>query len=243
MLIVTPDTILNRGALALKQVPRRFFGRAVLWPRGGGAGLWLRTLFEVQAFRYTLPLLPFLIVGFTWRNTALALAQAPLFMLLMIAAVEMRLLRLSDRARKALMDEVEAARTRDLIAVRGRAILTRIAAGRGLGQGQGEGKGQGRLHLVIEHSPLARVAPLTYVSVQAELSGARPAILPLDPSERALITKVLFDAELPEEASRRLSLFEGEALRMITLDTSEVSAHARLRAVLEADGPVAAAVT
>lgn len=224
MLIVTPSTVLNPGVLAMKQVPRRFFGRALPWPRGGSAGLWLRSLFEVQAFRYTLPLLPFLAVGFTWQSTALALAQAPLLMILMIGLVEMRLLRLTPQARRALMTEDEAARARDHLHSRGRSLLTRIASGRGLTDGV--------LTLVIEHSPLARIAPLTYVSVQWDGAGARPQLLDLSAAERGWIEDSLFAAPVSEEVSRRLSLLEEEPLRMIDFDVRQVSAHDRLGALI-----------
>lgn len=224
MLIVTPDTVLNRGALAMKQVPRRFFGRAVLFPRRGGLRLWLRTIMELQAFRYTLPLLPFLIVGFTWQNTALALAQAPIFMVMLIGVTELRILRLSVKARAAIIAEADRDRALDLLRVRGRAILARIAAGRGMTGGM--------LHLVVEMSPLARIAPLAYVSVQVEELGARPAIMVLTPDERAMVGAALFAAPLTEETLLKVTLQSGEALLQVSFDPAQVSAHARLSALI-----------
>ena len=41
MLIVTEATIANRGVLETRSLPRKFFGRVQLLPRGAGPGLWL----------------------------------------------------------------------------------------------------------------------------------------------------------------------------------------------------------
>jgi hypothetical protein len=224
LFVVTPQTVLNRGALAMKQVPRRFFGRAVLFPRQGGAGLWLRTIVELQAVRYSLSLLPFLIVGFTWQNTALALAQAPIFMLLLIGIVEMRVLRLSVKARAAIIAPDDRDRALDLLRVRGREILTRIAAGRGITNGA--------LHLVVEMSPLARITPLAYVSVQIERNDARPVIMALTPEERAMLGDTLFAAPLTEETLRRVTQQNGEPILSVAFDPAQVSAHARLAALI-----------
>jgi hypothetical protein len=225
MFLVTPDTLRNPGALAMKQVPRRFFGRVTLWPRrGAGLGLRLRMLAEVQALRYALPLLPLLAIGFTWRQTALPLAQAPILMVLMIGAVEMRLLRLSPRARAALVTEDEAARLHDHLAARGRGIVTRIAAGRALAPG--------RLHLVVEQSELARLPPLTFVSVQHEPDEGRPAVLALTGAEEELICGTLFDGDLGEAALWQANARTGGMLRMVSVETRAVSAHARLAAMM-----------
>ena len=225
MFLVTPDTVLNPGALATKRVPRRFFGRVNLWPRrGAGPGIRLRMLAEVQALRYTAPLLPLLAIGFTWKETALPLAQAPILMVLLIGFVEMRLLRLSPRARAALCTETEAARLLDLLSARGRTVVTRIAAARD--------PGPGRLHLVVEQSELARIAPLTYVSLQHEPDEGRPAVLALSAEEEAMIRSTLFAGDLSEAALWRANAQTGEMLRMVTLDTDAVSAHARLQALM-----------
>jgi hypothetical protein len=226
MFLVTPDTVLNPGALATKRVPRRFFGRVNLWPRrAAGPGVWLRMLAEVQALRFTAPLLPLLAIGFTWKETALPLAQAPILMVLLIGLVEMRLLRLSPRARAALCTETEAARVLDLLSARGRTILTRIAAARDLGPG--------RLHLVVEQSELARIAPLTYVSLQHEPDEGRPAVLALTAAEEGMIRSTLMSGDLGEAALWRANARKGEMLRMVTLDTAAVSAHARLQVLME----------
>jgi hypothetical protein len=225
MFLVTPDTVLNPGALAMKQAPRRFFGRAVLWPRrGAGAATTFRMLAELQALRYTLPLLPLLVIGFTWTQTALPLAQAPILMVLLIGLVEMRLLRLSPAARARLATPDEAARILDLLQAQGRPIVTRIAAGRDLAPG--------RLQIVVEQSELARIAPLTYVSVQHDPDDGRPSILALTDPEKTLIRSALFGGDLTEQALYRANFSQGQTLRLVSLDTTAVSAHARLAALM-----------
>jgi hypothetical protein len=226
MFLVTPDTVLNPGALIMKQAPRRFFGRANLWPRrGAGTATTIRMLAELQALRYTIPLLPLLAIGFTWTQTALPLAQAPVLMVVLIGLVEVRLLRLSPRARARLSTAVEGARTFDLLAARGRPILTRLAAAR-------DDLAPGRLHLVVEQSELARITPLTYVSVQHDPDDGRPAILALTPEEEKMLRSTLFAEGLTEQALYRANFREGQTLRMVSLDTAAVSAHARLAALM-----------
>jgi hypothetical protein len=234
MFIVTPDTVLNPGALAMKQVPRRFFGRANLWPRrGAGFRTTFRMLAELQALRYTIPLLPLLVIGFTWTQTALPLAQAPILMVLLIGLVEMRLLRYSPEARARIASPDEAARTLDLLAAKGRPILTRIAAGRDVGPG--------RLHLVVEQSDLARIAPLTYVSVQHEPDEGRPRILALTVEEMALIRDGLFSDPLTERSLFRANAHLGQSLQIVSFDTAHLSAHARLAALMaQVSGPATA---
>jgi hypothetical protein len=225
MFIVTPETVLNPGTLAMKQAPRRFFGRVTLWPRrGAGWRTTLRMLAEVQALRYTLPLLPLLAIGFTWTQTALPLAQAPVLMVLLIGLVEVRLLRLSPIARARLTTEDEAARTLDLLAAQGRGVLTRIAAGRELSPG--------RLHLVVEQSELARIRPLTYVSLQHDPDEGRPSFLTLTPAEEALLRERLFTGGLTEDVLYRANFRSDQTLRVVSLDTAAVSAHARLAAMM-----------
>lgn len=229
MFLVTPDTVLNPGALVTRQVPRRLFGRVTLWPRrGAGLRLGLRMLAEVQLLRYSAPLLPLLAIGFTWPQTALPLAQAPILMVLLIGLVEVRLLRLSPQARAALCTGTDAARTLDLLSAQGRAILTRIAAGRELGPG--------RLHLVVEQSDLARIPPLTYVSIQHEPDGGRPVVLVLTAAEEAMIRASLLAGAQDEAALWRANAREGVMLRMVTLDPASVSAHARLQALMARQG-------
>lgn len=160
MFIVTPETVLNPSALETRRVPRRFLGRVSLWPAGGGLGLWLRVLLEIELWRYLLALVPFAVAAVVWPDYAIGIAQAPLPMLLVVYLVESRLLRVPKDRRAALMDRAGIDRGLDLLRDRGQRLLARIAAGRGLAEG--------RLHLVVEQSDMWRVPPLTYVSVQAE---------------------------------------------------------------------------
>jgi len=222
MLIVTPDTVRNPEALKVRQLPRRFFKRVTLIPRGRvSVGLALRIMAEFQVLRYMLPLLPVVAIGLIWTNTALALSQAPLLMFLLIWWVEMRLLRVPAGRRRALIDPDAAARGLDLLEVRGRAVLARVAATRGMLVGQ--------LHLVVEQSELGRLPPLTYVSVQSE-DG--PEVVALDPSERAQIAAALFQPPLDERLLHRINQAEDVFLRDVVLDARQVSAHARLAAAL-----------
>ena len=222
MFIVSQSTVLNSAALEMRHVPRRFLGRVTLIPiRGAGAALLLRMIFEVELLRYLAALLPFVVAALIWRDSALAIAQAPLLMFLLIYAVEMRFLRLTPAKRDMLLDQAEADRGLDLLRVRALSILTRIGSGRALLRGT--------LHLVVEQSDLARVAPLTLVSVQTE-DG--PAILTLTAAEEALIHETLFRAPLTERQMLLINLCQNEYLRDVRLDLNAISAHARLAALI-----------
>jgi hypothetical protein len=224
MFIVSPDTVMNAAALETRQLPRRFFGRVTLWPRRGGTWrLFARTVFEIEVLRYAFSLLPFIGAALIWRDKALVIAQAPLLMFMLVYLVETRVLRPSADRRRALVDRDEADRALDLLRSRARMILTRIAAGRGLSEGT--------LWLVVEQSELARVAPLTYVSVQAE---AGPGVLRLTDMEERLIRDTLFQPPLDEQLLHRVNLMEDEFLREARLDTRTVSAHARMEALMAA---------
>lgn len=221
MFLITHDTVSNRAALAIRWVPRKFLGRTALWPRGGGWRLWVRLVFEVEILRYLTALAPFVIATLIWRDYALAIAQAPIPMLILIWLVEARLLRVSPRQRAKLVTEAEAERGLDLLRERARLILGQIAAGRDLDQG--------RLHLVIEQSEMLRIPPLTLVSVQ---SDAGPELLRLTRDEQALIRSTLFDADLSERALQRIGLARRIEAHDLTFDPTTLSAHARLRAML-----------
>jgi hypothetical protein len=221
MFIVTPETVLNRSALEMRQVPRKFLGRVTLWPARGGAGLWLRVFLEVEIWRYLLALVPFAVAAFVWPDYAIAIAQAPLPMLILVYFVESRLLRLPKARRLALMERAEIERGLDLLRARSVRILTRIAAGRGMTAGT--------LHLVIEQSDMWRAPPLTYVSVQ---SATGPEILRLSPDERRQIGESLFQPPLTETDLLRLNLADGTHLRDIAFETGRVSAHSRLAALM-----------
>jgi len=222
MLILTHDTLRNPSILRVRQLPRKFFGRVTVWPKGRiGLALLLRIFIEFQTVRYVLALLPLVIIGLVWRELALPLAQAPLLMLIVIWWIEMRLLRVPAAKRAGLIDAAEAERGLDLLRVQARTVLTQIAAGRDMQAGQ--------LHLVVEQSELGILAPLTYVSVQ---SDEGPEVVSLDVSERDTLRKGLFQTPLTERLLQRINASQNVFLRDITLDARSVSAHARLAAAL-----------
>jgi hypothetical protein len=230
MLILTHDTVRNPDILEVRQLPRKFFGRVVVLPKGGvGPGLALRMIAEFQLLRYTLALAPFVIVGILWRDTAMPLAQAPLFMLLLIWLVEDRLLRPSPKRRKRLINAADAERGLDLLRVQGRRALTRIAALRG--------QRAGELRLVVEQSELSALPPLTYVTVQAETGPHGAEVLSLDAEERAVLREELFRPPLDERLLQRINGAENVFIREVKLDARGVSAHARLAAALDGGPP------
>lgn len=227
MFLVTPDTVLNPGALHTRELPRRILGYVTLWPAGGGWRLWGRVLFELEVLRYSATLLPFAGAALIWRDNALAIAQAPLPMFMAVYLAEMRLLRLTPEARERLADPVAEARGLDLLAARGRDLLARIAAGRGMDDGA--------LRLVVEQSDMARVAPLTLVSVQAEETrGTGPHVMRLTADEARLVRDRLFAPPLTERDLHRINLAQNAMLREVRLEAAEVSAHARLEALMAA---------
>ena len=223
MLIVTPETVANRGALDAASLPKKFFGRVVVLPRRAGVGLWLRLIVEMQLLRYLVALLPFVAVAFANRDLAGPISQAPLMMLLVIAAVEMRVLRHTKSGRAALMAPDDAARVLDALSFRARGALRKIAARRGIATGE--------LRMVVEQSELARIAPLTFVSVQS--ADPKPHIVPLDAGDRAVIAGTLFDADLTERDLMRANQHQEVFIRDVAQEARGVSAHARLAAALD----------
>lgn len=223
MLVVTEDTIANRGVLETRSLPKRFFGRVTLFPRKAPLGLRLRLLLEIQVLRYFGALAPFVLIPLIWRNTALPISQAPLVMLIAIAAVELRVLRLSKRARARAVPQDEAARRLDMLAFRARACLRRIAARQGIAAGE--------LRLVIEQSELARVPALTLVSVQTETP--EPRLLSLSDADVAILQDGLFDEVFTEAHLLAVNHREDRYLRDIAQEARAVSAHARLAAFLD----------
>ncbi|MDP5085520.1 MAG: hypothetical protein NWQ23_08885 [Yoonia sp.] len=222
MLILTHDTVRNPAILAVRQLPRKFFGRVTVWPKGkvGLRGI-ARIAVEFQWVRYTVSLLPLVMIGLVWNDLAMPLAQAPILMLVLIWWVEMRVLRVPKSKRGQIIDAADAERGLDLLRVQARAVLTQIAALRDLRSGQ--------LHLVVEQSDLGLFAPLTYVTVQSE-DG--PAVLALTRQERDIIAQGLFQAPLDEGLLLRINQSQNTFLRDITLNARGVSAHARLAAAL-----------
>jgi hypothetical protein len=223
MFLISRDTVANPGALHMKRVPRKFMGRTALWPRGGTLGLWARLVFEVEFLRYIIALMPFVVATLIWQEYALAIAQAPIPMLILIYLVEARLLRVPPAKRRELVSEAEADRGMDLLRTRARDILTRIAAGRGIEAG--------RLHLVIEQSEMLRIPPLSLVSVQSEEG---PAILNLSADERALVQDTLFQPPLTERDLQKIALARKIELHDLGLEAGQISAHARLAAMMAA---------
>jgi len=230
MLIVTKDTIRNAGALETRSLPKKFFGRVQLIPRGAGLRLWLRLIVEIQILRYLSALLPFVAIPLFWRNLALPVTQAPLAMLVVIAFVELKVLRLSEAARQRVVDEDEAARRLDTLGFRSKAILRKIAARHEIAEGE--------LRLVVEQSELARIPALTLVSVQTASPETR--LLDLDADDRAIITETLFDAELTEAQLLAVNHRHETYIRDIAQDARGVSAHARLAAYLDKRDPAMA---
>lgn len=222
MLIVTDTTIANRGVLETRSLPRKFLGRVQLLPRRAGIGLWLRLLVEMQLLRYLAALVPFVVLPLVSRDLAAPVTQAPLAMLVVIALVELKLLRLSKSARLRAVDADQAARRLDTLAFRARACLRRIAARHDMSEGV--------LHLVIEQSELARIPPLTLVSVQADTPAAR--LLSLDAEDRAAL-QGLFDADLTERDLLAVNHRGNLYIRAISQEARAVSAHARLAALLD----------
>ncbi|MCE6961319.1 hypothetical protein LAZ40_20015 [Cereibacter sphaeroides] len=221
MFIVSPSTVWNKGALETRQVPRRIFGRVMLIPRRGfPVRLVWRMIFEAQILRFLAVLAPFVVAMLIWPQSAIAIAQAPILMIVAILFVESNVLRVPKERRAQIIDRAEADRGLDLLQVRGRAILTKIAARRQMTEGV--------LHLVVEQSDMAYISPLTFVSVQAE---AGPEVIRLSRQEEALIRKGLFGPPLTERRLLKINLSENVFLRDVTLDMRGVSAHARLAAL------------
>ncbi|GLS88547.1 hypothetical protein GCM10010873_35210 [Cypionkella aquatica] len=223
MLIVTQETTMNQGVLDASSLPKKFFGRVLILPRGARFGQWLRLIVEIQALRYGVTLLPFALTPFFLRDLALPVMEAPALMLALVAFVELKVLRLSKSARSAAITEDEAARRLDTLTFRARACLRRIAARHGLSEGQ--------LRLVVEQSELARFPPMTLVSVQSETPA--PQVLSLDAKDRVVLENGLFDADFTERDLLVMNQRDDIYLRDIAQETRAVSAHSRLAAFLE----------
>lgn len=219
--IMTPSTVLSPGVLDVRKIPRRFLsiGRSV-YPREVLSTLFWRAVIERPSTRYILFLLPFVLIIVLRPGYALAMSQAPLLMLGVILLVEHYVLSVpSLEARKRLIDPADADQAMDLLGLRAREVLTRIATGRDIAAGE--------LHLVIEQSGLMRIPPLTYLSIQREGEG----FLDLDSAEREMLSEALFDTDLDERLLQRINVRDDKMDRVFTLDTTTISAHARLAAM------------
>ena len=225
--VLTPETVWNPKALETGSVPRKVLHRIAFLPKGGGASLFARVIFENEPLRYFIALSPFVAAMFIWRELALPISQAPVAMIIVIGFFEMKVLRLSAEKRTKLISEDDAARVLDTLQFRARRVLTRIAAHRG--------QTRGDLMLVVEQSEIAHVAPLTLVSVQT--SEGKPRILSLDEAERAVITGDLFDDQFTARDLHKANLRDDTFLRSVSFDTRGVSGHARLAALLDTPAP------
>lgn len=221
MFIVAPGTIWNPSVLETRELPRRIFGYIRIRPRHAPFRLRLRIAFESEVLRYSAALLPFAAAAAIWPEYSIAIAQAPLPMFFVVYLVEMRLLRGSAEKRASLATRAEIDRAMDTFRSRARAILTRIAAGRGLTAGA--------LHLVVEQSDMGRIAPLTYVSVQSEEG---PEVLDLSEDEQNLVKRDLFVPPLTESEFHRINSADNTYLRSERVEPRTLSAHARMAALL-----------
>ncbi len=224
MFIVCPSTMLNRAALETRSVPKRMIGRISVLPRRDASpNLLLRLLFEMQVLRYLGALMPFVVAMLVWPELALPISQAPIPMLFLIYFVETRVFNMSKDKRESLIEDAEMDRVLDALQFNARKLLTRIAARKGVQNG--------RMHLVVEQSELARVPVLTLVSVQ--LDAETRDVLDLDPRDRADIKETLFNDRVTEDRLHQVTLRTQKNLHSIAIDTSEISAHARMAALMD----------
>ena len=231
--LVTPSTVSNPRALRGGSPPRKILsGLVSVFPRGLMLNrLWWRLALEYPLLRYSFALLPFPIAILIWPDLALPISGAPLLMFLFIQYIEGELLSVSNPdKRRRLLDEAEVARRTDLFAQRARAVLTKIAAGRDLTTGE--------ITLVLEHSPMKPVPPLTFLSLQQAVEDPRRGtpVLELSEEEAGWLRTELFDpfpgrGKLTEADFHRVSLRENRFLHAVTLEARAVSAHARMAAL------------
>lgn len=221
--VLSPEVVWNPSILKFPTAPRKILQRGLVLPREKGWGLKLRTILESQLIRYFVTLIPFVVAGLTWPQLALPLGSAPILMLVAIGIVELRLLRIPRHKREAVTTEAEAARALDTLNFRGRRLLTELAARRDIETGI--------LYLVVEQSDLARIPPLTLVSLQLDEGKSR--LVSLNHAERAVIHEGLFDADFTEHDLYLANQREGTFLRSVAFEARGVSAHARLAAFLD----------
>lgn len=222
MLVIAPQTIRNPGILETKAIPRKFFGRVTVWPKSASTGMMLRLFIEMQLIRYLAALTPFVALILLVPDSAAPVSQAPLAMVLLIALIEYRVLGLSEGARKRLMSEEDARGVIDTLSFRGQDALRAIAAR--------HPDLQGDLVLVVEQSALARIAPLTFVTVQS--ATPRPHVLDLDPGDRAVL-EGLFDDAMGERDLLKANLRLNQTLHQVRIEAQSVSATARLAAWMD----------
>lgn len=232
LFVLAPETVWNPRALEFTTAPRKILERGTILPRREFTwGLITRVIVEMEVLRYIISLLPFILAMIIWPSMALPVSQAPLLMLVAIGFVELRVLRMPRDKRKHVTSEADAARTLDTLNFRGRRILAQLAAYRGLETGA--------LYLVVEQSELAKVPPLTVVSVQADQGRYR--LVALSAHEREIIRGELFDADFTEGQLLKANLRENVSMRSVAFDVRGVSSHARLAAFLDRDPEAEAA--
>jgi len=189
--VLAPSSALNKTLFELRVVPKIILDRGItVIPRKPLASrVFWRMLAEHQLTRYMVALAPFPALLVAFPDMALAISQAPLAMFLLIWLIETQVLAIPKEKRARIANEAEIARGRDALAARSRNALTRLAAEVALPDAT--------LHLVVEQSALARVAPFTLVSVQV-IEPEKRYFLDLDPAQRDGIAATLFDAEFTE---------------------------------------------
>jgi hypothetical protein len=223
MLILTNATMWNPGVLETRSLPKKFLGRVLVAPLTTSFRIWGRLLVEMQVFRFAVTLLPFALSPILVADLAVPVMQAPALMVMLVVLVELKVLRLTASQRAAQVEPDEAARRLDTLSFRSRNCLRRIAARHDLREGA--------LRLVVEQSELARIPPLTLVSVQCDMP--RPYVLPLDPEDRDLLSTNLFDSTFSERDLLAVNHRDSLYIREVTQEARAVSAHARLAALLE----------
>ncbi|WP_145106354.1 hypothetical protein [Cereibacter sediminicola] len=215
--VLAPSTTFNRKTLKARRFPGRFAEPQRPLPRR----LMLSTAFWRMAAESAMlrngavvaPIPAAVLVAPDLVTASLALSPILLFLLLF---AEGHLVPVRPRSG----DEDEVARVLDLLRLRGRSVLTRIAAERGILKG--------RLTLVIEQSSLARLPPITLVSIQNSADGR---VLDLSDEEQRMVRETLFTDGLRESALLRVNLVEKKPMREVSLEAHSISAHARLAAM------------
>ncbi|MEE4120126.1 MAG: hypothetical protein V2I65_14010 [Paracoccaceae bacterium] len=225
MFVVAPSTVVDTRRLRLARVGAQMLGRGlrVIPRRPLFRRVFWRIVFDQAPLRYIMALSPFPIAMLIRPDLALAISQAPLLMFAIVFMVESTLLSVSTpEKRRKLISEADAARGLDLLNLRARDVLARIAARRGM---ESE-----NLHLVVEQSGLARVPVLTLASVQVAQEGGRPILLDVDDAERAMLEERLFAEGLDEPLLHRINLAQNRFVRSVAFEARAVSAHQRLMA-------------
>ncbi|MEL7343400.1 MAG: hypothetical protein AAFN59_00890 [Pseudomonadota bacterium] len=234
LFVLSPEVVWNPGILKFPSAPRKILERGMVLPRRDASwGFVARVIFESQLLRFLLTLLPFGLAAIIWPSMALPISSAPIAMLIAIGFVELRLIRIPRHKRAAITTEDAAARTLDTLQFRGRRILGKLAAQKGIQSGS--------LFLVVEQSDIARLPPLTVASVQMDEGKYR--LMALSDEDRRIIREGLFDDTFTERDLLRANLREGISMRSVSFDARGVSAHGRLAAFLDATAPSAEVIS